>query len=387
MQMRQQRLSLALVLLVTATATRTWSDSFTLDANSWTRSQIGAQTSDVLIDSPPGTPGLPTLGIHHTALGLSPDDQIDALSDGLDDTGSDGTARDQLFSVQPESQGLTGSGVEAEYAQDTPPGLSPGHASDLFHWDQTLAVPNNSLAPAPRGWRAGTRDGDEANVWLANNPVSPDNVSAVDRATLVDDTTPSDAPGFEVYFSLAPGSPKLHELTACPDDVLAVGGVFGGQTVVFVEGHQLGLPPSTYPDCLCDIDALSLEVHNDMAASGQLPEVVVARFSLAPLQQFHPETCLLGNSSGGDLLMYDGFLSTTHRAEDALALDIDDDVDALESFDPDVDEAVSPGTGNGGDPADPTAVPEPARWVLLLGGIGFLGVLAQLQSRRRQEPS
>ena len=102
MQMRQQRLPLALVLLVTATATRTWSDSFTLDANSWTRSQIGAQTSDVLIDSPPGTPGLPTLGIHHTALGLSPDDQIDALSDGLDDTGSDGPARDQLFSVQPE---------------------------------------------------------------------------------------------------------------------------------------------------------------------------------------------------------------------------------------------------------------------------------------------
>ena len=56
-------------------------------------------------------------------------------------------------------------------------------------------------------------------------------------------------------------------------------------------------------------------------------------------------------------------------------------------FDPDVDEAVSPGTGNGGDPADPTAVPEPARWMLLLGGSGFRGVLAQLQSRRRLEPS
>lgn len=151
-----------LVAALLSAATLAIADSFVVDPNS----SSWASTADVLTDVG-SSPGMPRLAIPASALGLDPDDVIDAISDGADDIADlppgivDSLTRRHaiLFSVRRQSSGWTGTGVEAERQADTAPpvgGAPFGHASDIFISDGTSNT--NALVTAPDGW--GIENGD-----------------------------------------------------------------------------------------------------------------------------------------------------------------------------------------------------------------------------------
>jgi hypothetical protein len=226
-------------VVVALSAGVAWADSFTLlPAGSPSLGATPATTSDILYDTP--GPLLRSVGIPFAALGLGPLDVVDAISDGLDPVNVPGHTH--YFSVTPGSAGAPGSGVAAEVAGDTPPGVSPGHASDIFLAGGGIPVGTNILAPAGLGWTLGTTTGDEANVGLVN-PI--DNVNSYDLATI-----PPPTPLAPIYFSLAAGSPSLGVFS--PADIFVSTGA--GAFAVFIPSGALVIPP------IADIDALALLV-------------------------------------------------------------------------------------------------------------------------------
>jgi hypothetical protein len=324
-------LSTLLIYLVTPVVK---GDSFTLTPPSPTLPTIPALPADILYDvgAPP-----PDIGIPFAALGLDPGDVVDAISDGLDPVPFPHT---DYFSVTPGSMGLPGTGVALEVAADTPPGLTPGHASDIFVTSPPLAG-TNILAPAGFGWTLGTTTGDEANTGLIN---PGDNVNSYDLTTM-----PPPAPGGPiVFFSLAPGSPSLVTFAATPDDVLAVGGPFGPAPVIFLDGvAALGLPPGT------DLDALALLAPGGafVGPGGIEYSLTAATAGLVPASLGSGAT-ILGLGAGP--------VPITVHTPPALGLLPEDDLDAL-----DVDQQI--------------IVPEPANISLLA-----LGAMVLMMIRRRK---
>jgi hypothetical protein len=316
-------------LLITAAPVA--ADSFVLDPASPTLSAISATSADILND-PASLPGFPVIGIPYSALGLQPDDWIDALSDGEDealgevpdpDTGFAGHSH--LFAVTRPSAGQVGTGVRLERMGDTVPGTNPGHPADLFFWEAGVA--GNVLAPAGFGWTAGTTDGDEANAGLRNRigDIPGDEVCAYDVTTMTSDQTPS----FEVYFSLAAGSPTVgttdpYGNVIRPGDILAVGGAFGPSPVVFRPYNRLGLPMTA------DLDALSLEVGAGPAG----PYLVRAEYSVTSATAGFTLPSGIPVNSGADVIRLEPTGMPVHtvvHTPPVLGLRGDDDLDALES--------------------------------------------------------
>jgi hypothetical protein len=148
---------------------------------------------------------------------------------------------------------------------------------------------------------------------MGDNP--GDEVSAYDVETLTaEDTLP-----FEVYFSLAAGSPTLAALGASPGDILAVGGVFGATPTVFVSSALMGMPPNA------DMDALSLEV-----SAG--PIVIYAEYSVTSATTGFTVDGGVVVDSGADIVAWEPAVAVfvTHESAD-LGLRVEDDIDALES--------------------------------------------------------
>jgi hypothetical protein len=238
--------TLALAVVVSCFSSAALADTFTLTPGSGTLPAIPAGPADLLWD----TPGLPSVGVPFGAggMGLVAGDVVDAISDGFDDVLMPHSV---YFSVTIGSFGAPGSGVSAEVLGDTPPGFTPGHASDLFVSSPAL-VGTNILAPAPFGWTPGTMTGDEANAGLSNLAVAPDEVNAYDLATIGPiSATP-------VFFSLVAGSPTLGGLGASGADILVVGGPFGLVPTVFLPAAALGLPATI--GVVFEMDALALEL-------------------------------------------------------------------------------------------------------------------------------
>jgi hypothetical protein len=209
-------------------------DSFTLSLPSATLPAIPATPATILFDVPGP---LPAVGVPGPALGLVPGDVIDAISDGLDPVFA---PHIDYFSVTPASLGAPASGVALEFAFDTLPGVSPGHAADIFIAGGPVPPGTNILAPPGFGWTLGTTTGDEANTGLIN-PV--DNVNSYDLSLTL--------PPGPIFFSLAAGSPSLIPGGFTPADIFVSAGA--GGFGLFLPGAALGLPP------LADIDALALD--------------------------------------------------------------------------------------------------------------------------------
>ena len=155
-------------------------------------------------------PVAPVTAISFLSLGITGNDEIDALSFGDDQI--IGAPHSIIFSIDPMSVGLPGSGSQRETVVDTAPGIAPAAAGDLFVQEATIY--GNLLAPPGLGYRAGTGTGDEANAtWGA--PCGPNGCFDLDAFEY---TSPGFATG--VYFSLAPASPTLGIIGATPGDIL-----------------------------------------------------------------------------------------------------------------------------------------------------------------------
>jgi len=222
------------------------------------------------------------------------------------------------LSVQRQSLGLAGSAVAAERLGDTPPGATPGHLSDVFFWSHA-AVGTNTLAPAGLGWNGG--GGDEANAGLVNTGAG-DNVSALESAVM---SHSGSLPPFEVYFSLAAGSPTLSVIGAGPGDILAVGGFFGAAPIIFRSAASLGIPAGV----TIDLDAMTLEVEPGPAG----PVLRIVQFSVTSATATGWTYGGIGIvDSGADVLVYDNITPAAfvgHRPAD-FGLLVSDDIDGLE---------------------------------------------------------
>jgi hypothetical protein len=234
--------------LASISTSAAWADTFTLDPLSPTLGAIPASPADLLYD----TPGpIPAIGYPAGALGLiplAPGDVVDAISDGFDPVFLPHT---DYFSVTRGSVGAPGTGVFTESSiMDTPPGVTPGHAGDIFVTSPPIAG-TNILAPPTFGWTLGTTTGDEANIGLITPTTAAglgDEVNSYDLATI-----PMGAP---VLFSLAAGSPTLGILGATPADILAVNGPYGAVPIILVPAIALGLPAGI----AFEMDALAIAV-------------------------------------------------------------------------------------------------------------------------------
>ncbi len=307
-----------------------WADSFTLSPGSPTLPGVPALPADILIDTPGAAPAAgpppPTIGVPFGALGLAAGDVVDAISNGADPVNFPGHLH--YFSVTYPSVGVPGTGVFTESSiADTPPGATPGHASDIFLAGSLIPVGTNILAPAGFGWTLGTTTGDEANTNLIN--ALPDNVNAYDLSTLV--------PGAPIYFSLAAGSASLAGLGATPDDILVVGGAFGAVPVLWADGVlDLGLPVGTDLDALAlinPIGAPTLAILAGAAPGTRLVEYSVTSGTAGLLPPLAPV------ASGADIFGYIAGVAGPVRVHTAgdFGLLTTDDVDAL-----DVDQQTIP---------------------------------------------
>jgi hypothetical protein len=184
----------------------------------------------------------PAVAVNLLPIGLVPGDVIDAISLGNDQVAPWSGALDIYFSVTRASAGMVGTAVRAAL---------PEHAGDLFVWQRTVG--NNSLASPGHGW-AGL-DGDEGNAGMLIAPPPGDNVSGVELDDMAWAPGPGNThPSFEIYFSLAPGSPSLATYSAGPADILVVGGAYGPTPAVWRTAQDLGLPMGSG----ADIDAMAL---------------------------------------------------------------------------------------------------------------------------------
>ncbi len=333
MNARFRRLSSPVFALVLTICSGLRAGSFVLDppSPSW------PDSNDILRDRPGPVSALPRLGISAASLGLQAQDVIDALSDGRDPVDGEKHPGDMhlIFSVSRQSAGLPGTAVRQERIADTvpPAGAQPnGHASDLFVWDGVNGV--NALAPALLGWSLGSQTGDEANAHLLvpGGGQPGDDVNGYDRGTLrflspaeMGDDGPGGGPAFPpspIFFSLRIGSPTLAAIGATGGDVLAVGGPFGPNPVIFIPHAALALP------AWIDLDALNLEVRKN-AAGALVPHRVRFSVSSATLGFALPNGQVVG--SGAHVLTSDGVNTIIAHPAGQLGLRVEDDLDALES--------------------------------------------------------
>jgi hypothetical protein len=312
----ERRLFLGLVLSVATVVfgmPTAWADSFTLDPGSPTLGLIPATPGDILSDvggpfpPPPPPPMISKPFAGPGGMGLLPGDVVDAISNGLDPVFGPHT---DYFSVTRGSIGVPGTGVFLESSVlDTPPGLTPGHAGDIFVANGGLPVGVNILAPAGFGWTLGTTTGDEANTGLITpTPAGGggDNVNSYDLSTI--------PPGAPTIFSLAPGSPTLGFFGATPADIFAVGGIYGPFPIILVPGAVLGLPPGA------DIDALAITVGPGFLGPGSIEySLTAATAGLVP--------AALG--SGATILGFGPGPVTVHTPA-SIGLLVGDDLDALD---------------------------------------------------------
>jgi hypothetical protein len=273
-------------------------------------------TEDILNDWPGVGPGPVSIGLNRSMLGLAIGDVIDAISLGNDPLHVPvHGVHDHIFSVTRGSLGGGGTGVEGERLVDTGTGPSPGHAADLFLWEVS-AIGTNRLAPRGLGWRGGAQTGDEENTGLVN--FGPrDDVSGFEFTTM--SWGAPTHPPYEVYFSLAPGSPTLGVLGVGAGAILGIGGVFPGPLPsVYKTSADLGIP------LFADMDALSLEV--DPAPPGH-PILVDIHFSVTAATATGWPYGADIVTSGADILVPGGvgWVPATH------GLLPTDDIDALET--------------------------------------------------------
>jgi len=348
------RTSCLLACLLTLAAVA-HADSFVLDpmSDSW------SDSDDILTDVG-SSPGMPTLAVAGSALGLGPQDVINAISDGQDEIDDlpldvvDSLTRRLgiLFSVRRQSLGWSGTGVDVERQADSAPpaGSAPfGHASDIF---VSQGAGTNSLVAAPDGW--GVDNADEAHAGLVNpangNPPFPgDDINAYDQRTFrgvrgglggsgdghqvqPEDGEPDDHDDeFDsgnvtllepIFFSLKAGSPTLATIGTSQGDILVAGGRWGNTPAIFVDTATLGIPTDA------ERDALSLLVEEN--AAGDLV-VTKARYSVATST---PNFTLGADvvNSGADVMEFDGATSTLAYNSSDLGLLRDDDIDALEEI-------------------------------------------------------
>jgi len=214
--------------------------------------------------APPGIlteafPGVPVVAIPMAAMGLLPEDEIDALSYG-DDRDLDGSStvlHTIVFSPDLTTMGMGGSGVAFEFAVDTAPGGPPSASGDLFVQDPTAAG-GNVLAPPGLGYAAGTGTGDESNAsWP-----SPCLAGGCIDLDAFDYGDPMLATG--VYFSLAPGSPTLGFLGAGPGDIL-YSDLLGGVPII---ATLMGAGPATAANL--GIPGLNLDALNCVGSTGPI---------------------------------------------------------------------------------------------------------------------
>ena len=318
-------LALAVVASLVPLAAR--ADTFTLFPGSPSLGLIPAGPADLLWDVPgvplPGTPPPPSVGYPVGALGLGPLDIVDAISDGFDPVFAPHT---DYFSVTLGSVGVAGTGVNTEATiLDTPPGVFPGHAADIFVTSPPLGA-TNILAPAGFGWTLGTFTGDEANAGLLTpSPIAGiDDVNSYDLATI--------PLGAAVLFSLAPGSPMLIGLGATPADVLGVGGIYGAVPVIVIPAAALGLGVGI----AFDMDALAIAVLPPVGGPflpGSIEYSLTTATAGGVAAALGSGATILGLGAGG--------VPITVHTPAALGLLATDDLDAL-----DVDQRIVPEPGS-----------------------------------------
>ena len=283
-----------------------------------------------------GAPGPPVVAIGGAALGLVSGDHIDALSFG-DDTPLM-TEHRIVFSVDPESNGLVGSGVRFEFTVDSAPcaGSAPvpfAACGDIF--TQTIDGGSNILAPLGSGYSPGlAAAGDECYAkWAGGN-----DVGAADDLNAFDYTAPADAAG--IYFSLAPGSPTLAAIGATPGAIL-YSDLSGAAPVIATLGGGAGLATAANLG-IVDLDALSL-VGTTGSVGGGGGVIAVGTVGAAPANTGAVSTHLLefsvARGGGGPGLAADvlvrtgaGVAAVFVPAEEGLGLAIvdEDELNALE---------------------------------------------------------
>ncbi len=353
---RPRTVLLTAILAGTVAAVGLRADTMVLDppSVSW------PDSDDILTDRGP-FPSLPRLAVPGPAIGLGPQDVIDAMSDGddildaieaTDFVAIVGRRPALLFSVRRAALGAPGSAVESERLADSgfPAGGFPnGHASDLFLWRGTAGT--NTLAPAPHGWRS--NDGDESRARLRIPNGNPgDDVNAYDASSFR--AYPTGLGGFDprndnqvwdpdnvenpgnpgggvganyallkpIFFSLRTGSPTLAAIGASPGDILVAGGAYGSVPSVFIDTAALGIPVAA------DVNALSMKVDIDTFGNAVADKV---RFSVHTSSVPFPVAGQVVNS-GAVVLEYDGATTTIAHRPNELGLRAGDDIDALEGI-------------------------------------------------------
>ncbi|MAB78520.1 MAG: hypothetical protein CMJ89_04115 [Planctomycetes bacterium] len=210
--------------------------------------------------APPGIlteafPGVPVVAIPMAAMGLLPNDEIDALSYGDDQ--DIGALHTIVFSPDLMTMGMPGTGVAFEFAIDTAPGGPPSASGDIFVQDPTAAA-GNLLAPPGQGYAAGTGTGDENNAsWP-----SPCVAGGCIDLDAFDYGDPMLATG--VYFSLRPGSPTLGFIGAGPGAIL-YSDLMGGVPIV---ATLAGAGPATAANL--GIPNLNLDALNCLGSTGPI---------------------------------------------------------------------------------------------------------------------
>ena len=292
------------------------------------------------------TPG-PGLHLPHEELGLSGDDELDAMSAGRDSI----TLADAIYySVDRTSPGIPGTSVFHQSDRDQ-------QAGDIYVTVDGLPISAQGAISTPAGdntWLLDEAGDDPLVPGLGLGSGNDEDVDAYSRGAF---DFLRESPGHEVtvYFSLADGAPSLAAAGASPSDILASApdAVKGsGSFFVLKDGElDIGLQNGD------DIDGLALLI---------LGDVHRAYFSLSK-----PSPSLDGPDgqpgTADDLsaadVFYTEFDGSYQRAYDALSLGLrlTDNVDALASS------AVSP-------------IPEPAS-VVTLGALSC--ALWARRSRRR----
>jgi len=181
-------------------------------------------------------PGPPATAIPASLLGLTEEDEINALSYGDDFLMLEDHAL--TFSVDRPSTGIGGTGTQYESTTDTAPGTPPSAAGDLFVQELTYTS-GNMLAPPGAGYDCGTTTGDESNASFGTSCVSASGAtgpSDCDDLDAFDYSEPFGNFDRGVFFSLQPGSPTLFMIGATAGDILYSDLTGGPPVIAMLEG-------------------------------------------------------------------------------------------------------------------------------------------------------
>jgi len=321
-----------------------------------------------LLTHHPGIPatGTPVVAYRAEALGLTPDDDIDGLSFGLEPVLAPGGEYAIEFSVDRSGTGAPGTGVFLES------GAGGSEASsDLF---ETFlpAPPSPPIVPPNRQVWDG--NGSSAPTLQLREVSSPnlaigDDLDALEGPPRIVDEDGDGVRDRRVFFSLAPGSPTLAAIGATPADVLVCvppsNGACGASTLpgIFLAHGDLGLAPTD-----------NLEDFNLDAATGDID------FTLSPGAGFPPGAILKRPGFGG----CGGPAPCPAVAPGDAGLLVTDNMNALDSLHPlQICVTITPGDEPGIEvtpgvcPACPACPPPLVPYDVIEGELGELGVKPQ----------